>query len=279
MPNRSFISLAIVAVLCVIAAASYESRPHHLKWLVCYAADLKPEDVRGADWAIVDASLDPKALANGHTKFIAYLSVGEAESYRDYWKRIEKSGAVVEANPNWQGNYLVDVRSTEWRKVLMESLAGIAAKGFSGVFLDTLDTAPYLEERDPEKFSGSSAAVIALVREIRARHPAWIVIPNNALDLLSDYAADIDAAFVEDLYTRYDFDSKKSLPTPAEVTRQKEIMLDDFKRKTGKPVLTILYAEGPGEKLARDAIARSREKGYGWYLSGVDLMKVGVMNP
>lgn len=280
MRKSLFIAFAIVAVLIVIAAGLWRSRRHDLKWLVCYAANLTLSDVEGADWAIVDAGIDPKSLANGHTKFIAYLSVGEAESYRNYWKRIKNSGAVIEANPQWEGNYLVDVRSDSWRHILLnEALPEIEAKGFDGVFLDTLDTAPYLEDRDPKKFAGSRAAVVALVREIRKLHPDWLIVPNNALELLADYGAAVDAAFAEDLYTRYDFDLKKSVATPLEVTNQKEALLDAFKAGTGKPVLNILYAGGPGEKLARDAIARSREKGYGWYLSGVDLMKVGVMNP
>lgn len=280
MRKHLFIALAIIAVAIVIAASLFRSRRHDLKWIVCYAANLAPGDVTGADWAIVDAGIDPKPLANGHTKFIAYLSVGEAESYRDYWRRIKNSGAIVEANPQWEGNYLVDVRSPAWRKIIMdETLPAITAKGFDGIFLDTLDTAPYLEDRDPKKFAGSRAAVVALVHEIRKSRPDWLIVPNNALELLAEYETAVDAAFVEDLYTRYDFDLKKSIATPPEVTMQKEALLDAFKAKTGKPVLTILYADGPGEKLARDAIARSREKGYGWYLSGVDLMRIGVMNP
>jgi uncharacterized protein (TIGR01370 family) len=123
-----------------------QARTATLKWIVYYGDKLKIDDVRDVDWAIVDQDIDPKSLKNGRTKFIAYVSVGEAEDYRDYWAKVAGSRMLVEKNANWKGAHLVDIRSQEWRNILIgHTLKKVVDKGFDGVFLDTIDTAIYLE--------------------------------------------------------------------------------------------------------------------------------------
>ena len=54
---------------------------------------------------------------------ISYLSIGEAEDYRGYWKK-EWSKKwpkwIVKENPDWKGNYIVKYWNSEWKNVIKE---------------------------------------------------------------------------------------------------------------------------------------------------------------
>lgn len=264
----------------IAAPAAPEGGVMNLKWIAYYGSALKSQDVKNVDWAIVDRGIDPSPLKNGHTKFIAYVSVGEAEEHRDYWSEIKNSKALIAPNPNWKGAHLIDVRDVEWRKLILEKiLPMIKAKGFDGVFLDTIDTAIDLEDTDAQKYAGCKDVVVELISEMRAHYPDFLIIPNGGLRLLPRFAPNIDGVLVEDLYTHYDFKKKKSFRTEATVTEAKEKILDGFRKEFGKPVLNLLYDTAQTTSLARFAIRRSQDKNYTWYLTTVDLMKIGVVNP
>ncbi|MEK6544702.1 MAG: hypothetical protein AABZ44_09745, partial [Elusimicrobiota bacterium] len=147
--------------------------------------------------------------------------------------------------------------------------------GFTGFFLDTVDVALELEDTDPEDFAGSKQALEGFVRELRKRHPHAFIIINNGLPLLQNLSDVIDAVAVEDLYTHYDFTTRRALPTQAEITTQKERLLDDFSKETGKPVLVLLYDNDIRSRLIKRSRARCRAKGYHWYATSIDLMHLG----
>jgi cysteinyl-tRNA synthetase len=91
---------------------------------------------------------------------LAYLSIGEAESYRYYWHRewdrlgdgVPDAGApawLEGENPQWRGNYKVRYWDPGWRSILYGRsdayLDGIISRGFDGVYLDLVDAYLYFE--------------------------------------------------------------------------------------------------------------------------------------
>ncbi len=63
-----------------------------------------------------------KTKANGGKRVvIAYMSIGEAEDYRYYWKNEWKTNPpewLDEENPNWKGNYKVKYWIKGWQKII-----------------------------------------------------------------------------------------------------------------------------------------------------------------
>ena len=77
---------------------------------------------------------------------LAYLSIGEAEAYRDYWKTIWASdppGWLLEENRNWEENYAIEYWNPAWHDILIFGedayLKRILRAGFDGVYLDRID--------------------------------------------------------------------------------------------------------------------------------------------
>lgn len=251
-----------------------------IRFAVYYGQDVTARRIAKFDLVIFEPDqLEVSSFKNLKTKLIAYLSVGEIEKTRYYWRSFESSLALVDENPHWKGSYRIDIRNKKWRDFLIrERIPQILARGFDGLFLDTVDTARYLEEKDPKKFEGSIKAMIDFVFQIRDQFPDLILIPNNGLEMLGDYGSAINAVVVEDLYTRFDFETAKSIKTPHDDSLYKEALLDAFVARYQKPVLNILYAPSKKDPVGFYGIEKSRQKGYPWYLTSVDLMQWGEVS-
>jgi len=93
---------------------------------------------------------------------LAYFSIGEAETYRYYWRREwDRRGDgspdpdapqwLESENPQWPGNYKVRYWDPEWKAILFGDagayLDGILARGYDGVYLDLVDAYLYFQER------------------------------------------------------------------------------------------------------------------------------------
>lgn len=99
-----------------------------------------------------------KRKACGGNRFVlAYLSIGEAEDYRPYWKSAWTAfppAWLEEENPTWPGNYKVRYWMEEWQSILLEGegslLHQIVDAGFDGVYLDIIDAFEFFEAKARE---------------------------------------------------------------------------------------------------------------------------------
>lgn len=94
-----------------------------------------------------------KIKANGGKRLvISYMSIGEAEDYRYYWKSEWNSAKPVwldKVNPDWPGNYKVNYWNADWQAIIYGNddsyLKKILNAGFDGVYLDIIDAFEYYE--------------------------------------------------------------------------------------------------------------------------------------
>lgn len=92
-----------------------------------------------------------KKKANGARRLVyAYMSIGEAESYRSYWNPSWDGGKpswIADSNPEWEGNYKVKYWTSQWQHILYGNdtsyLDQIISAGFDGAFLDVVDAYEY----------------------------------------------------------------------------------------------------------------------------------------
>ena len=91
-----------------------------------------------------------KVKKNGGKRIvIGYLSIGEAEDYRFYWKKEwnkNKPDWIVSENENWSRNYIVEYWNPEWKEIIKEYQKKLDKIGVDGYLLDTLDSYSYFEK-------------------------------------------------------------------------------------------------------------------------------------
>lgn len=126
------------------------------------------EAIRGTDFDVV--LIDPffaegealesadvsslKRKANGGARMvIAYMSIGEAEEYRYYWKGEWEDNSpawLAEENPDWPGNYKVRYWDPAWQSIIYGNddsyLTRILGAVFDGVYLDIIDAYEFFED-------------------------------------------------------------------------------------------------------------------------------------
>jgi cysteinyl-tRNA synthetase len=94
-----------------------------------------------------------KIKANGSPRLVvAYMSIGEAEDYRYYWRDEWYENPpewIEEENPEWPGNYKVRYWNDTWQGIIYRNndsyLRKIIDAGFDGVYLDSIDSYEFFE--------------------------------------------------------------------------------------------------------------------------------------
>lgn len=88
----------------------------------------------------------------GRRMVVCYLSVGEAEDYRPYWKadwKAKKPDWLLAENPDWKGNFKVKYWDKDWQSLIYGNDASYLKKivdaGFDGAYLDMIDSFEYFE--------------------------------------------------------------------------------------------------------------------------------------
>jgi len=233
------VSCFVLPILCVHAQvhAQHQDLLYVLQPDQVTVQELADADV---DWLILEPTVDGD-LASSFTaleieqirsggacpkKVLAYLSVGEAESYRDYFDASWLDGndnpipGVAPAwlgptNPDWEGNYKVRYWMPEWQHIIVGTDAGphdspydkIIDQGFDGVYLDIIDAFYFWSSAEDGIVERSRAQarteMIGFVEEI-AHHARvirgdadFMVFPQGGADIILNDNDELDAETAE----------------------------------------------------------------------------------
>lgn len=200
-----------------VALADLVAQP--FTWLI-----LEPS--REGDVASEFSSSDIQSLRTtgpcGGKLVLAYLSIGEAEDYRDYWDPGWVNGQggppipgaapawLGPSNPDFPSNYKVRYWDADWQALILGTAAGpaktpfdrIIDAGYDGVYLDIIDAFEFWSE--PEGGNELTRA------EARARMIGWVlriaeyaratrgvagflVFPQNGEEIVYDDDGELDA--------------------------------------------------------------------------------------
>jgi cysteinyl-tRNA synthetase len=211
---------------------------------------------------------------------LAYVSIGEAESYRPYWQtswQRDKPDWLLRESRDWPENYSVCFWAPGWQRLMCGDadayLDRVQAQGFDGVYLDKCDVFEDLQAREkkvaatrPEIERDMVAFVRSMSQHLKARDPSFIVVMQNAEVLLNhpDLVAAIDGVAKEELVYGVDGPEKKN--GADEIAWSKGCL--DRARSAGKPVLVVEYLN------ARDKIDKAAKAiedfGYVLYIAPKD---------
>jgi cysteinyl-tRNA synthetase len=313
--RRPAVLLALMLLACALflplsafAQTSAEGEPNPAAHLLAAAKSwgyqlqkLDPNTLAATpyDMLVIDYSRDGKAALawtpeqvdriritpdGGRRIVLAYLSIGEAETYRYYWKwywgwffGVFAPRWLGSENPEWPGNYGVRYWQEGWQKIIFGGEDGylerIVKAGFDGVYLDHVDEYVDMAMEKRNARALMIAFVKALATRARALKPGFLIVPQNAEALLTDasYRAVIDGLGKEDLLFGDDVNQQPNEPKSiaSNVVRLKLLTADH------KPVFVVEYLNAPQE-IER---ARKRLERYGFipYFADrpLDSMRIG----
>lgn len=260
-----------------VRSFAYQLQRYDFDELVGAPVDLlviDPFDDRGERWSAGEIA----AVRRGPPakRVLAYLSIGEAEDYRPYWRQAwdrdgdgrPDAGAPAwlgPSNPDWEGNYKVRYWMAAWRRTVAYSLDRIVEAGFDGVYLDIIDAYEFWRPRGRRT---AARDMVRFVREIASRarggNPSFGVFPQNgdALGRRDRYLAVVDGIGREDLF----FEGSRQQDRAE--TRAGLHNLALF-RDAGKLVLVVDYVTRPRRVGA--FVRRARAHGFVPYATVRDL--------
>ncbi len=204
---------------------------------------------------------------------LAYLSIGEAESYRAYWRaewsrKAGRPAFLGPENPDWKGNFKVRYWLPEWQAIIQARLAELVAAGFDGVYLDIIDAYEFWGPGGPKSERKTAAEdmvafVLALGETARKTRPTFAVVPQNGAGLLdavpaaraAAYLDAVDAIGAEDSFFYGDADEDN----PWAPQKDTLAALDRF-HEAGRPVLAVDYVTRPAA--AKRFVEAARARGF-----------------
>mgnify|MGYP001408016293 CR=1 FL=1 len=268
----------LAAALAALASGPKPAPAGDERWVVVYSEKPKVAEFRDYGLVVLDSVHHPplRPLLEEKKTVIGYISLGEVEKYRDYYKAVEAEGILHEKNPNWPDSRYIDVRDVRWtRRVVEDLIPRLLQKGFQGIFIDTLDNPAELERRDPVKFKGMTDAAARLVRAIRRHYPGIYIMLNRSYEILPLVDGHIDAVLGESVATEIDFEKKSYRRADSKVYRQQVEWLKAAKARRPKlKIYTLDYwppSDVPG---VMRIYAEQRRNGFIPYVSVKDLDRV-----
>jgi len=217
---------------------------------------------------------------DGSRRFIlAYLSIGEAENFRFYWRDAwlkERPDWLGRENPDWPGNYAVKYWEPDWQALIFGSpsayLDQILDAGFDGVYLDGIDVFERFRRDRPAAMTKMVDLIVKIASYARARRHDFLVVPQNGDRILDDPRTleIIDAFAREDLIYNED---RNGTPNPARdvaetVSRLKAVT------GVGKPVLIVEYVSDP--RLAANLMQEIASFNFVGYVAARELRGLGA---
>ena len=281
---------AFAIVIATCAPAQVTPRLSEVRSWAFQLQNVDPWEIKESpyDAVVIDYGIDQGGTAfprevvdhmrtkpDGRKRLIlAYLSIGEAESYRYYWQDSWSKSRpewLEPENPDWPGNYRVQYWHPEWQKILFGTpnayLDRIIDAGFDGVYLDGVDKFEQWKRRRPTAVADMVDLVVAIAAYGRASRKDFLIVPQNGDGLLGQprFLRTIDGFAREDLlYGEKHPEARNSQRSIADsVGRLRRLVA------AGVPVFIVEYATSPD--LAASMLREIREFGYIGYIARRDL--------
>ena len=190
---------------------------------------------------------------------LAYLSIGEAESYRPYWNPAWKKAKpdwLLGENPEWEENYSVCFWDPAWQSLMCgradAALDRVMAAGFDGVYLDKCDVYEDLRRHfkqvaktRPHMEADMVQFVQRLSAYAKAKRPGFQVMMQNAEELVEQpgLLGAIDGIAKEELIFGQDSPEKKNSAEDIKDTTENLMRA----KRAGKAVFCVEYLANPAK--------------------------------
>jgi uncharacterized protein (TIGR01370 family) len=268
----------IIRLLCLFNILFIFSLSHGKDLSVGFIYREPPEEAFYLyDWLVVDQDnfsfeklKEKYYIKNKKAKLFAYISVGEIEPYRKYYKEVDKSWIVGE-NKDWK-TYVADIRKKEYREFLINKVLKNLSQ-YDGFFFDTLDS--YQIALKPNEYKDYENALTEFIIQVKKTFPDKKIILNRGFEVVPQVKDYIDAVVAESLFYGLDTKTMKYKKMKEEDTRWLLNKLNEIK-KLGVKVIVIDYVDPKNKKLQKEVAKKIYENGFIPYVTDKDLKTLGT---
>lgn len=252
----------IVVLACLSWLPAYASSPpQNVGFYYGHESPIGP--LYAYDWLVLQPDQTPDAritlLAEGGTRPLAYVAVDEIAESDDLFAEVNKQW-VIGRNHGWASTIL-DVRKAAVRHFLMDKrIAPAMARGFQGLFLDTLDS-HMLSDAGKSNATDFASAQVSLINDIRARFPDAVIVINRGFHLPASTYDQVDALAFESYFSGYAPGAGGYRQVSEDDRKWLDAQLEPWRTtQPGKPVIAIDYTKSAvdGDNISR----RLRDKGF-----------------
>jgi cysteinyl-tRNA synthetase, unknown class len=276
--------LAVLLYVMLGGCQRFREEPPSTTWfLQLQEIDLKDVRQQSVDIVVIDPSKrgdgdsagfwslqELQEVQRSGKMVLAYLSVGEAEDYRDYWKKSWSQDPPnflwkANAKSGYPDNYLVKYWDEEWHEIVLERTRRLVKMGFDGVYLDKIDAFEDWQDADSNMdVELLELEMVKLVESVGAAgrdeahgRPFSLFVQNGwSLWSHSNMSEIIDGVGVEEYSLGWEGEDGRS--TPQDVRTEMERAVNLGKAHNWK-VLVIDYPgqdASSSERLAAETSAR-----------------------
>lgn len=278
--NRAFWAIFLLMTFSVASAARMDTRK---STAVFYGPNLPTDVLSQYSRIIVEADNvkqhELQALrANGSNVF-AYLSIGEVSPTRTWFKQI-KTEWVLGDNRVWDSK-VMDLASPGWQQFVIETIVDpLWEKGYSGLFLDTMDSFKLFANNDALQ-QKQTAALTSLLHAIHTRYPEMRFIANRGFEVLPNIGDLLEAVAAESLFASWDNGLKVYQETNPKDQEWLLNQLNIVKEKLPVDIIIIDYLEPNRREDAKELAKRITSEGFTPWISipSLDMVGVGSFEP
>ena len=249
--------------------------PARFDWGIDYGAQTDPALARAYRLLVLEPGhARPIAPLRGvGSELLGYVSFGEVEKTRPYFDTLLSAGALGEANPNWPDARMADLRHPRWRDTLLDvEIPAILAKGYDGIFIDTMDNAEAMQLRQPQTSADMVAAGAALIAAVRARFPKIRIMLNRGYAILPAAAPAIDMVLGEAMASRWNFARQRyEMTSAADWAWQADRLRAAQSRNPALRLMTLDYWSPDDRRTVAELYARERAAGFSPYVATLAL--------
>lgn len=229
------------------------------------------------DLVILDGYRPPPRVEK--TLTFGYFSVGEVRRGSPEEAFARAHGLIVGNNKDWH-TYIVDPRRKVWQNYILDRVfPAYRKRGFSGLFLDTLDSPLNLEGQSPVRYPGMRLALLYLLREAHRRYPGTPIILNRALRLLPAVAQSIQGELFEDFCREYYFRRKAYAFVPQAVVKRDNAFVRIARvLNPNLTVMTLDYGSPRDTGPMAHCFFEARRRGYHPYFTPLHIRKLRTSN-
>jgi len=196
---------------------------------------------------------------------VAYLNVGEAERYRDYWSELwERTPPkwMGKESLHWKGVYAIrDVSHQDWETIVKKRIDSLVSAGYSGMLLGGLHS--YREDMSDKSRQRMINWVIEISEYAKAKDPSFVVLVEDAEELLANdtYLKAIDGIVKQNLFHTWKANGVTG-PKTSDDERKRSIAFLRKAKTRGKAVLVVEYVKDKAWEETKPLIKREGFLGY-----------------